>query len=119
MGQMTNDFKKAVEHAAKHGVAARLTPEYTKRLWEEWNDGDVWGPKLEPVETKTIGQLIDELTILNIRIWMLIDTAEAGSASPDVAQAIQKYNATRNQYVRAIDRRLGERDIGEKVYKGD
>lgn len=106
----------ALKHAAEHGVAAAMTPEYTKELWEKFKDMDI--DALEPVEIKTLGQLIDELTILNIRIWMLIDKVEAGTATTDEAQAVQKHNATRTQYVRAIDRRLGERDIGSKVYKG-
>ena len=70
----------------------------------------------EDIEIKTIGQLIDELMICNIRIWMLIDKVHAGTATIEEAQRVQKENAKRTQLVRAIDNRLGERDIGGKTY---
>lgn len=68
------------------------------------------------IEIKTTGQLIDELIVANIRIWHLIDLAIAGTITPEEAQAIQRVNRQRNELVRAIDRRFGERDIGGKVY---
>ena len=71
---------------------------------------------LDSVEDKTVGQLIDELSILNIRIWHLIDKVTDGSATLEEAQAVQRHNSTRNRLVRAIDRRMGQRDIGAKVY---
>ena len=71
---------------------------------------------LDSVEVKTTGQLLDELSILNIRIWHLIDKVTDGSATVEEAQAVQTHNSTRNKLVRAIDRRLGGRDIGGKVY---
>jgi len=67
------------------------------------------GPKVirqSNIEVKTTGQLIDELIIMNQRIWMLIDKVIAGVATPEEAQSVQKYNAQRNEYVRAIDRRV-------------
>ena len=69
-----------------------------------------------PIEIKTIGQLLDELVTVNQKIWHLIDRVEAGMASVAEAQAVQKWNARRNELVRAIDRRLGDTDIGEKIY---
>ena len=68
------------------------------------------------IDIKTIGQLIDELVIANLKVWHLIDKVMDGTATPDEAKAVQQYNAQRNELVRAIDRRLGERDIGSKVY---
>ena len=68
------------------------------------------------VETKTLGQLIDELTIVNIRIWHLIDKVIDRTATLEEAQAVQSFNAQRSELVRAVDRCLGERDIGGKVY---
>ena len=67
-------------------------------------------------ETKTIGQLCDELSIVNIRIWMLIDKVMDGTASVAQAQLVQVHNAQRNELIRGIDRLLGQRDIGAKVY---
>jgi hypothetical protein len=77
------------------------------------------GPKvIRPggVEVKTVGQLTDELSILNIRIWMLIDKVMAGTATPEESQSVQVNNAKRNEYVRAIDKLLNQADIGGKVY---
>jgi len=77
------------------------------------------GPKVTRpggVETKTVGQLIDELTIVNIRIWMLIDKVMAGTATLEESRSVQGNNAKRNEYVRAIDRLLSQADIGGKLY---
>ncbi len=71
---------------------------------------------METIEIKTLGQLIDELVICNIRIWMLIDKVYAGTASLEETQRVQHENSKRTALVRAIDRRLGERDIGGKTY---
>ena len=68
------------------------------------------------IEIKTVGQLIDELIIVNLRIWHLVDRAMAGTATAEETQATQLFNHQRSELVRAIDRRLGERDIGGKVY---
>lgn len=71
---------------------------------------------MEDIEIKTTGQLMDELMIVNIRVWHLIDRVEGGDCTVAEAQAVQKYNAKRNALVRAIDRRLGQSDIGGKLY---
>ena len=68
------------------------------------------------IEVKTIGQLIDELITADLRIWHLVDRAIAGTITTDEAQQVQLSNQQRTELVRAIDRRLGERDIGGKVY---
>jgi hypothetical protein len=79
------------------------------------------GVPLEEIELKNFGQLLDELVIMNLRIWHLIDKVMAGTATVEDAQLVQKYNALRNTYVRAINRRVGETDVVEKTYesKGD
>jgi len=68
------------------------------------------------VEVKTVGQLIDELSIINIRIWMLIDKVMAGTATPEESRSVQVNNAKRNEYVRVIDRILKQADVGGKIY---
>jgi len=68
------------------------------------------------IEVKTIGQLIDELIIANLKVWHLIDRVMDGTATIDDARAVQQFNQQRSELVRAIDRRLGEPDIGGKVY---
>ena len=69
--------------------------------------------KMEDVEVKTTGQLIDELIIENLKIWHLVD--EAHSGEKHVQDEIQRHNDIRRGLVRALDRRLGERDIGGRV----
>lgn len=66
-----------------------------------------------PIDVKTIGQLIDELVIENLKIWHLVDRAKEGNKY--VQEQIQEHNDIRRALVRAIDRRLGERDIGGRV----
>ena len=68
------------------------------------------------IETKTLGQLIDELIVVNLKIWHLIDRVMDGSGTLKDAREVQGFNSQRSELVRALDRRLGERDIGGKVY---
>jgi hypothetical protein len=78
------------------------------------------------IDIKTIGQLIDELIVLNIRIWNTLDiiTCEKISANSndkliaDAARKAQEYNARRTELIRAIDKRLGEGNntLSEKTY---
>jgi RNA processing factor Prp31 len=77
------------------------------------------------VDVKTIGTLIDDLSILNIRIWMLIDIVIGKSKNTytaeeiaNFAKQIQELNSRRTQIVRAIDERLGtvKNILPEKIY---
>ena len=68
------------------------------------------------IETKTLGQMIDELCVVNLKIWHLIDRVMDGSGTLEDAQSVQAFNSQRAELVRVIDKRLGERDIGGKVY---
>lgn len=67
----------------------------------------------QPVEIKTLAQLLDELIIENLKIWHLVERAEHGEEG--VQLKIQQHNGIRRDLVRAIDRRLEERDIGGRV----
>ena len=71
---------------------------------------------MEPVEVKTIGELIDELIIANIKIWHLVDGA--GDGDGDAAIGAQKINQKRTSLIRAINRRLepDRPNVDEKVY---
>ena len=68
------------------------------------------GEWMDNIEIKTIGQLIDELTVVNIRIWHAVDKMAAGESSPEETQETQLTNSKRRQLVHAITRRLGEPD---------
>jgi len=59
---------------------------------------------VERVELKTIGELVDELTIVNLKIWHEVDKGYAGDG--EAAVQAQHLNARRNALMRAITGRL-------------
>jgi len=72
---------------------------------------------------KTIGNLIDELTIVNIRIWKAEDLKRnSKSTDAEVANAARitnKANQQRNNIIEAIDKFFGK-DTGQgsmKIYQ--
>ncbi len=71
------------------------------------------------VEIKTVAQLLDELITCALRIWHLVDRVNAGDSTPGTAQTVQALNNRRHELMRAIDRRLGQQDIGPKVFSND
>jgi len=74
------------------------------------------------IDRKSIGTLIDELSIINIKIWFKIEMIMNGdSVMKELAKLgidVQKLNARRSALIRAIDERLGEADISltDKTY---
>ena len=71
-----------------------------------------------PVDVKTLGQLIDELCIENNKIFQAIErlcTNRGDGQKQYLQDQIQDHNKIRRELVRAIDRRLGERDIGGRI----
>jgi RNA processing factor Prp31 len=81
--------------------------------------------QIDGVNLKSLGTLIDELSILNIRIWMMIDIimgkdtrTHTQEELTNIAQEVQKLNAKRTKTIRAIDERLGDKDStpSEKLY---
>ncbi len=73
---------------------------------------------------QTIGNLIDELTIANIRIWMAEDIKRDPTASPDdIVKATTITNITnqkRSDLIQEIDEKLNEIMITkrpQKLYK--
>ncbi len=65
------------------------------------------------IEVKTIGELIDQLTIENVKLYM---AQEPGSKA--TSERIQELNKRRNALIKAIDARLGEGEFSkmEKTY---
>ena len=59
---------------------------------------------MEQVELKTVAELIDELSIVNLKIWHLVDEGYAGDG--ESAVQAQHLNARRNALMRAITGRL-------------
>jgi len=73
---------------------------------------------------KSIGTLIDELSIMNLKIWFKLELiTNDSSASTEVlakaAKDVQTLNARRSALIRVIDERLGESSISltEKTYE--
>ena len=74
------------------------------------------------IDKKTIGNLLDELTVTNLRCWFAQDDIMNPSLSDgerlDAAVRAQEANKKRNALIRAIDKRLGEGKftVAEKKY---
>lgn len=60
---------------------------------------------------KTIGGLIDELSITNIKIFFLVDKIQAGEDNFEKADAVklQNLNSYRSELTNAINKYFGER----------
>ena len=62
------------------------------------------------IETKTIGELIDQLTIENIKLYM---AQEPNSGA--TVEKLKELNKRRNALIRAIDERLGDAQFSKMV----
>ena len=72
----------------------------------------------------SIGNLIDKLTIVNIRIWMAEDIKRGKSASDktiaDATRLTNTANAQRNDLIQEIDESINElisTGVPQKIYK--
>ena len=69
----------------------------------------------------SIGNLIDQLTIANIRIWMAEDTKRDSKATDkqiaDATRITNVANQHRNDLIQAIDEALGEKSYGQGATK--
>lgn len=67
---------------------------------------------------KTIADLIDELSIVNIKIFHLVDIMEGKGNDTIVAEAarkVQKLNRQRSQLINEINERLGQTTMNVKM----
>ena len=104
-----DEILQALRHAVANNVGVRFDRKATMKVWNYIGGIE----QAEEVEVKTMGQLIDELCIENLKVWHLIEQAERGDDVPK--KKIQDHNAIRRSLVRALDRRLGDRDIGGRA----
>jgi hypothetical protein len=58
---------------------------------------------------ETIGSLIDKLSIVNIKIFMLVDKVEANCHTKEDAKKLQELNKYRTQLTNAINSYFDER----------
>lgn len=58
---------------------------------------------------KTIGALIDELSITNCKIFALVDKVQKNEHTKEEAKKLQDLNGYRSQLVNAINDFFGER----------
>lgn len=58
---------------------------------------------------KTLSELIDELTIVNIKIFNLVDLLESGAGDVEDARKLQSLNKYRNRLKNAISEWANER----------
>lgn len=64
---------------------------------------------------KTIGELIDELSIINLKIFYLVDKVQRDEHTREDAKKIQDLNKLRSRYVNAINRYFKTRKADIKV----
>ena len=58
---------------------------------------------------KTIGELVDMLGIVNIKIFYLVDKVQKNEHTKEDAKKIQDLNSLRSQYTNAINEFFKER----------
>ena len=58
---------------------------------------------------KTVGALIDELSITNCKIFALVDRVQKNEHTKEDAKKLQDLNSYRSQLVNAINEFFGER----------
>jgi hypothetical protein len=65
----------------------------------------------------TLGNLIDQLTVVNIRIWMAEDRKRCPKATDkqiaDATRITNTANQKRNDLIQAIDEELGQKSYGQ------
>ena len=67
---------------------------------------------------KSIGQLIDELCVTNLKVWALVERVEAKTNTVEDAWKMNKLVAYRSKLMSAINERFGDEEI-TKVYGSD
>jgi hypothetical protein len=60
---------------------------------------------------KTIAQLIDELSVTNIKIFMLVDKVQKNEHTLEEAKRIQDLNTYRSELMNAISEEFKEKQI--------
>jgi hypothetical protein len=73
------------------------------------------------VGRKTIGTLLDELTVCNLKLWNIVEVLNHSDDITELAEAgkkAQKLNLRRTLLIQAIDERLGDGDftVTDKTY---
>jgi len=66
------------------------------------------------ISKKSIGMLIDELSVTNIKCWFAQERLLSAKDDHDIAKAAkdsQMLNLRRNSLIRSIDEALGQTDI--------
>lgn len=60
---------------------------------------------------KTLAQLIDELSVTNIKIFMLVDKVQKNEHTLEEAKRIQDLNTYRSELMNAISEEFKEKQI--------
>ena len=60
---------------------------------------------------KTVSELIDTLSILNIKIFFLIEKLQDGRGTVEEAQKVQLLNKQRTEYMNAINEEFNQKPI--------
>lgn len=87
-------------------------------------------PDVEYIETDNLGEVIEKLAIIHIRMWMLEDAIQAANTDEEIANLKRKidicFKVKRPKYVEAVNRMVDNaiatgkslREDSVKLYKG-
>lgn len=87
-------------------------------------------PDVEYIETDNLGEVIEKLAIIHIRMWMLEDAIQAAKTDDEIANLKRKidicFKVKRPKYVEAVNRMVDNaittgkslREDSVKFYKG-
>jgi hypothetical protein len=69
------------------------------------------GVKYKRFMDKTIGQIIDEISVVNIKIYMLVDRVQKNEHTLEDAKRIQDLNKYRAELMNAINKEFKQQQI--------
>lgn len=64
---------------------------------------------------KSIATLIDELSIINIKIFMLVDKVQKNEHTKEDAKKLQDLNSYRSELINALNKEFNERETVIKI----
>ena len=58
---------------------------------------------------KTVGELVDALSVTNIKIFMLVDKVQQDKHTREDSKRLQELNSYRSQLMNAVNEEFGQR----------
>ena len=80
-------------------------------------------PDSEYVATDNLGEIVEKLAIIHIRMWMLEDAIQAATSDAEIAELKRKcdicFKVKRPKYVQAINALVDDAIVNEKSLRED